>query len=88
MLLSLLRMIQAIRNINATLSGVSQVGDRERADIGSNRSGIPRVAAGNSNGRINPTTHGGRGGLIRATIGINQAGQGHVGLAKTRNKQS
>jgi hypothetical protein len=42
MLLSLLRMIQAFRNINAMFSRVSQVGDRERADIGSNRSGIPR----------------------------------------------
>ena len=60
MLPSLLRMIQ--RNVTE----LSPLGERERADIGLDRSGILRVAAGNSNSsspfrlnrRDNPTPSG------------------------------
>jgi uncharacterized protein YjiS (DUF1127 family) len=44
MLLSLIRMIQAFRDYQRNLS------DRELADIGLDRSDIPRVAAGTYNG--------------------------------------
>jgi uncharacterized protein YjiS (DUF1127 family) len=44
MLLSLIRMIQAFRDYQRN------VADRELADIGLDRSDIPRVAAGNYNG--------------------------------------
>jgi uncharacterized protein YjiS (DUF1127 family) len=50
MLLSLIRMIQAFRDYQRNVSELSQLSDRELADIGLDRSDIPRVAAGNYNG--------------------------------------
>ena len=47
MLLSLIRMIQAFRDYQRNVSELSQLSDRELADIGLDRSDIPRVAAGN-----------------------------------------
>ena len=46
MLLSLIRMIQAFRGYQRNVSELSQLSDRELADIGLDRSDIPRVAAG------------------------------------------
>jgi uncharacterized protein YjiS (DUF1127 family) len=46
MLLSLIRMIQAFRDYQRNVSELSQLSDRELADIGLDRSDIPRVAAG------------------------------------------
>ena len=50
MLLSLIRMIQAFRDYQRNVSELSQLSDRELADIGLDRSDIPRVAAGTYNG--------------------------------------
>ena len=50
MLLSLIRMIQAFRDYQRNVAELSQLNDRELADIGLDRSDIPRVAAGNYNG--------------------------------------
>jgi uncharacterized protein YjiS (DUF1127 family) len=50
MLLSLIRMIQAFRDYQRNVSELSQLSDRELADIGLDRSDIPRVAAGNYGG--------------------------------------
>ena len=50
MLLSLIRMIQAFRDYQRNVSELSQLSDRELADIGLDRSDIPRVAAGNYQG--------------------------------------
>jgi uncharacterized protein YjiS (DUF1127 family) len=50
MLLSLFRMIQAFRDYRRNVSELSQLSDRELADIGLDRSDIPRVAAGTFNG--------------------------------------
>jgi uncharacterized protein YjiS (DUF1127 family) len=50
MLLSLIRLIQAFRDYQRNVSELSQLSDRELADIGLDRSDIPRVAAGNYNG--------------------------------------
>jgi uncharacterized protein YjiS (DUF1127 family) len=50
MLLSLIRMIQAFRDYQRNVSELSQLNDRELADIGLDRSDIPRVAAGSYNG--------------------------------------
>jgi uncharacterized protein YjiS (DUF1127 family) len=47
MLLSLIRMIQAFRDYQRNVSELSQLSDRELADIGLDRADIPRVAAGN-----------------------------------------
>jgi uncharacterized protein YjiS (DUF1127 family) len=49
MLLSLLRLIQAFRDYQRNVSELSQLSDRELADIGLDRSDIPRVAAGTYN---------------------------------------
>jgi uncharacterized protein YjiS (DUF1127 family) len=46
MLLSFFRMIQAFRDYRRNVSELSQLSDRELADIGLDRSDIPRVAAG------------------------------------------
>ena len=46
MLLSLIRMIQAFRDYRRNVNELSQLSDRELADIGLDRSDIPRVAAG------------------------------------------
>lgn len=48
MLLSLIRMIQAFRDYQRNVSELSQLSDRELADIGLDRSDIPRVAAGHA----------------------------------------
>jgi uncharacterized protein YjiS (DUF1127 family) len=50
MLLSLIRMIQAFRDYRRNVNELSQLSDRELADIGLDRSDIPRVAAGTYNG--------------------------------------
>ncbi len=50
MLLSLIRMVQAFRDYHRNVSELSQLTDRELADIGLDRSDIPRVAAGDYNG--------------------------------------
>ena len=50
MLLSLIRMIQAFRDYHRNVNELSQLSDRELADIGLDRSDIPRVAAGTYNG--------------------------------------
>ena len=50
MLLSLIRMIQAFRDYQRNVSELAQLSDRELADIGLDRSDIPRVAAGTYNG--------------------------------------
>ena len=46
MLLSLIRMVQAFRDYQRNVTELSQLSDRELADIGLDRSDIPRVAAG------------------------------------------
>jgi uncharacterized protein YjiS (DUF1127 family) len=50
MLLSLIRMIQAFRDYQRNVAELSQLSDRELADIGLDRSDIPRVASGNLHG--------------------------------------
>jgi uncharacterized protein YjiS (DUF1127 family) len=50
MLLSFIRMIRAFRDYQRNVSELSQLSDRELADIGLDRSDIPRVAAGTYNG--------------------------------------
>jgi len=45
MLLSLIRMIQAFRDYQRNVSELSQLTDRELADIGLDRSDIPRVCS-------------------------------------------
>ncbi len=50
MLLSLIRMIRQFRDYQRNLSELSQLSDRELADIGLDRSDIPRVAAGHYQG--------------------------------------
>ncbi len=50
MLLSLIRAIQAYRDYQRNLAELSQLSDRELADIGLDRSDIRRVAAGAYNG--------------------------------------
>jgi uncharacterized protein YjiS (DUF1127 family) len=49
MLLSLIRIIRAFRDYQRNVTELSQLTDRELADIGLDRSDIPRVAAGNYN---------------------------------------
>ena len=49
MLLSLTRMIQDSWDYQRNISELSQLSDRELADIGLDRSDIPRVAAGTYN---------------------------------------
>jgi uncharacterized protein YjiS (DUF1127 family) len=44
MLLAIVRFLQSWRQYNASLRELSQLGDRELADIGISRSDIPRVA--------------------------------------------
>ena len=50
MVLSLIRLLQACRDYQRNVAELSQLTDRELADIGLDRSDIPRVAAGNYNG--------------------------------------
>jgi uncharacterized protein YjiS (DUF1127 family) len=50
MLLAIIRMIQAFREYQRNVSELAQLSDRELADIGLDRSDIPRVASGNYNG--------------------------------------
>jgi uncharacterized protein YjiS (DUF1127 family) len=49
MFLSLIRMIQAFRDYQRNVAELSQLSDRELADIGLDRSDIQRVAAGSYN---------------------------------------
>jgi uncharacterized protein YjiS (DUF1127 family) len=44
MFLAVIRFLQSWRRYNASLRELSQLGDRELADIGITRSDIPRVA--------------------------------------------
>ena len=46
MLLSIIRAIRAYRDYQRNLNELSQLTDRELADIGIERSDIPRVASG------------------------------------------
>ena len=46
MLLSFIRMIQAYRSYRRNVSELSQLSDRELADIGIDRADISRIAAG------------------------------------------
>lgn len=50
MLLSIIRMIQAFRDYQKNVAELSHLSDRELADIGIDRSDIPRVASGNYHG--------------------------------------
>jgi uncharacterized protein YjiS (DUF1127 family) len=50
MLLAIIRMIQSFREYQRNVSELAQLSDRELADIGLDRSDIPRVASGNYNG--------------------------------------
>jgi uncharacterized protein YjiS (DUF1127 family) len=50
MLLSIIRALQAFRDYHRNLTELSQLSDRELADIGLERSDIPRVAAGSYKG--------------------------------------
>jgi len=50
MLLSLIRMFHAFRDYQRNVNELSQLSDRELADIGLDRTNIPRVAAGTFNG--------------------------------------
>jgi uncharacterized protein YjiS (DUF1127 family) len=50
MLLSLIRAFHSFRDYQRNVSELSQLSDRELADIGIDRSDIPRVAAGTYNG--------------------------------------
>ena len=50
MLLSLIRMYHAFRDYRRNFAELSQLSDRELADIGLDRSDLPRVAAGTYNG--------------------------------------
>jgi uncharacterized protein YjiS (DUF1127 family) len=49
MLMSFIRMVQAFKDYQRNLSELSRLSDRELADIGLDRSDIPRVAAGSYN---------------------------------------
>jgi uncharacterized protein YjiS (DUF1127 family) len=48
MLLSIIRAIQSFKDYHRNLRELSQLTDRELADIGIDRADIPRVAAGNA----------------------------------------
>lgn len=50
MLLSLIRMMRAFRDYRRNFNELSQLSDRELADIGIDRSDIPRLASGQYNG--------------------------------------
>ncbi len=50
MLLSLIRMMRAFRDYRRNFNELSQLSDRELADIGVDRSDIPRLASGHYNG--------------------------------------
>ena len=50
MLLSLIRMIRAFRDYQRNFAELAALSDCELADIGLDRSDIPRVAAGHYNG--------------------------------------
>ena len=45
MLISLIQMIRAFRNYQRTVAELSELSDRELADIGLNRSDIPRLVS-------------------------------------------
>ena len=50
MLLSLIRISNAFREYQRNVAELSHLSDRELADIGLDRSDIPRVASGNYHG--------------------------------------
>lgn len=50
MLLSIIRFVREYRDYHRNVSELSQLSNRELADIGLDRSDIPRVAAGTYNG--------------------------------------
>ena len=50
MFLSLIRMINSLREYHRNLAELSQLSDRELADIGIDRADIPRIASGAYNG--------------------------------------
>ena len=50
MLLSLIRIFNAFREYQRNVAELSHLSDRELADIGLDRSDIPRVASGNYHG--------------------------------------
>ncbi len=50
MLLSIIRMINSFREYRRNFDELSRLSDRELADIGIERSDIPRVASGAYNG--------------------------------------
>jgi uncharacterized protein YjiS (DUF1127 family) len=50
MLISIIRMMRAFRDYQRNVAELSQLSDRELADIGLDRSDIQRVAAGAYNG--------------------------------------
>jgi uncharacterized protein YjiS (DUF1127 family) len=49
MILSILKFLQSWKRYNASLRELSQLGDRELADIGITRSDIPRIAWDSAN---------------------------------------
>jgi len=49
MLVAIINFLQSWRRYNASLNELSQLGDRELADIGISRSDIPRVAWDSAN---------------------------------------
>jgi uncharacterized protein YjiS (DUF1127 family) len=49
MVLSILKFLQSWKRYNASLRELSQLGDRELADIGITRSDIPRIAWDSAN---------------------------------------
>lgn len=50
MFISIIRAFRAFRDYQRNVSELSQLSDRELADIGLDRSDIPRVASGHHNG--------------------------------------
>lgn len=50
MLLSIIRLISSFRDYQRNVAELSHLTDRELADIGIDRSDIPRVASGHYNG--------------------------------------
>ncbi len=50
MLLSIIRIIHAFRDYHKNVAELSHLSDRELADIGLDRSDIPRVASGKYHG--------------------------------------
>src|SRR3954452_22336863 len=92
MLLSLIRMIQAFRDYQRNVSELSQLSDPQLADIGLDRSDIPRAAAGSYNGWFVSSRL--TNGYARLAAGVVVSGAFHSGpksatcLAMTAAKSS